>query len=201
MLSQYGMRSFHVSYASLAKVCCGRYHVWHQRVLFKEKTTELDWGLLAKLLNWATPLHCKDACDEKRVSLSYLCLVAHAILISKVLLFCCAVVPIWAICWCSYLVSWLLEVAFNSIGYSEVHSNKRSTQCHGRCIEGIWIALVTFISYIRYICWLVTLCLSVVISQWSSWLCLLKVGLIYLPTYLRDVDNCRLCSQTGCLKL
>ena len=59
MLSQYGMRSFHVSYASLAKVCCERYHVWHQRVLFKENTTELDWGLLAKLLNWATPLHCK----------------------------------------------------------------------------------------------------------------------------------------------
>ena len=27
MLSQYGMRSFHVSYASLAKVCCERYHV------------------------------------------------------------------------------------------------------------------------------------------------------------------------------
>ena len=137
-----------------------------------------DWarGLLANLLNRASPLHCKGRLRlKKHLSLGYPCLVVHAVVISKVLFFCCAVVPICAIWWCSYLVTWLHEVTDSILGYSEVHSNQRSTQCHGRCIEGIWIALITFISYIRYICWLVTLCLSVVISQWSSWLCLLKV--------------------------
>lgn len=190
MLSQYGMRSFHVSYASLAKVCCERYHVCHHRVLFKEKATEpvVFWQSCSTgLLHYTA----KDACDEKRVSLNYLCLVAHTILISKVLFFCFAEVPIRAIWWCSYLVTWLHEVTDSILGYSEVHSNKRSTQCHGRCIEGIWIAFVTFSSYITYICWLV-ICVP--------FCCKIAMAILALP-FKSDVANGRFWSQTGCVKL